>query len=606
MTVEAHRTPTLITPTLGPEHQSVPLRGVQESLDGLRYDVVQEQSGFERQVYELPTGQNIRFYSPIEVSNTSKLIRGAVAIDGQYALFGQTAKARFNHTDTNNGRDTVIHNPSINGEHELVVEATPTSVMNVAAALIDTREETAFRPIADQLRESARTIEAGEPNDLAIKISDAMVAMRLFGEQATGVKLEQFDTEALMVEALVQEDASKAIDNHFSAAVLLLGETQQTYRTQVTRSLAEVAVQEQLEDVEPMELDKIALVHCTELRPRFVNGRWVQPTRQSSLETVDSRNTLHFTFNGTVGKHLMHSWDDTPNVVITPLSGIIDENGVPELVSPVDTAVDTNYNEDLRFPVGTVVIMPASDLEQGVLAGVDRNNGGVTYRQDGFTPDNVQELLQYTPHLKPLYGRLIAQVEQVSDEQDYQRQDRLLKLLETNDIEAVVGDVIVFTEHVSTLFAQEEVAISSKEVKEAYSAHFAELNRNRVVNAQLIALGYPLFHQGQYDALPQDEGLTPAFKKMMYDNGFFASGNHNGFGSNILQQSTLYNPDDSGGIMDEPRSQGDILAKLRKVESIWQSRAFGAEDMITQSSMKALRTAYMLGLVGVVHESSAR
>ena len=583
---------------------------IQELLDTLRKEPTKEKTGYERPVYRLPNGSEVRFYLPSEAVNNYDVIGGPVSIDTtDTAFFGKMRTPRTGATSSLYQPRSEVKNPPLRSEqNSFVVEANVVSIMNFAAALLlQSTQELPYSPQA--LYRSSKSITDGKPDELAIEISNMLVAMRLVGEEIIKTELGDFDPELLMVLMLTQEtEFTSKIRQIFTECTEELKARQQKQKEE------ESGIRYSLENNEgaAMPLSSIALVHSTRTRPIFKDGKWVQPTRQSGLSTTSNRTTLHFSFNGVVANPGQNnsSWRTYDTIIITPLESMLAEHpeGI-EFVSSQDTAVDFEHNEDCKFPEGTIVISSGLMQSDKYWQSIDEKTGQIQYRRHNFTSSHLQDIFTVNGE-RTNWPRLDDVIKEVlSTYNRYNTSIKITEILQTlyknNEYPTAETVAESITNNINFDDNIEDSKNSLKLKKAliiAIEAQYANKARAKIVKQQLEKHQYPLFEQTTEGAKPADKNLHPSYYAMLAKNGFYGSGNHTGYGTSALDYLAHSVYDGRGDmVLHESISLDTILDKIRSIEAFWNKHETGDDPGRISIPPKGLRNAYMLGLLGITH-----
>ena len=93
-----------------------------------------------------------------------------------------------------------------------------------------------------------------------------------------------------------------------------------------------------------------SLVHKTRFKPTKKGNYW-EIVSTANATGFFPRNTVHFTVEDPVDPIPCYgNWDDAYYVFVTPLSGVIKENGIPLGMSYEDTFFETSPEHNIKLP----------------------------------------------------------------------------------------------------------------------------------------------------------------------------------------------------------------------------------------------------------------
>lgn len=106
----------------------------------------------------------------------------------------------------------------------------------------------------------------------------------------------------------------------------------------------------------PLEAADFVCVHATSYKPEEdFSGNYLVKTTSDALGGITIRNTVHVSLNHRVSAHEFGSWSQMGYVILAPLDKMINENGLPESLDPVDSWWTRSPGEPLRFPDATLI-----------------------------------------------------------------------------------------------------------------------------------------------------------------------------------------------------------------------------------------------------------
>lgn len=149
------------------------------------------------------------------------------------------------------------------------------------------------------------------------------------------------------------------------------------------------------DDIDYMsDMDNWLCVHVTRYPPkRNSEGEMYIETTAMATGYELPRASVHVTLNQVVSSNSGGNWDDAPIVVLAPYNGVVSKNGSPQEVSVDDTYFIPNPDTGLVLPKDAYVIQP--DNESGKLFEIGKH--GATYKTDGYTDEEVEEILSLNP-----------------------------------------------------------------------------------------------------------------------------------------------------------------------------------------------------------------
>lgn len=134
----------------------------------------------------------------------------------------------------------------------------------------------------------------------------------------------------------------------------------------------------------------ISLVHLTGNLPT-VNKFTGQKRIDSSFDNGRvNRNSVHFAQNHSVESHSYGGWDSMPFAVVAPLDKMVELNGNPSSVKPIDTWFEARPGEGAMLPEGTILVKPGA----GSINRVSDDGSEIAYKNAGFNSKDVDELVE--------------------------------------------------------------------------------------------------------------------------------------------------------------------------------------------------------------------
>ena len=144
--------------------------------------------------------------------------------------------------------------------------------------------------------------------------------------------------------------------------------------------------------------EKLGMVHVTSFMPKKVGDHWEIQSTSKATDYLYVRNTIHFTVGHHVASHMWGNWDEKGIMIVAPLKGMIDNNGIPLGMGAQDTWFETTPDHDLQMPQGTHIFRPATPDEK--FDGLAKTEGDVTiYKTSGFTPEDKKDFLAATSYI---------------------------------------------------------------------------------------------------------------------------------------------------------------------------------------------------------------
>ena len=138
--------------------------------------------------------------------------------------------------------------------------------------------------------------------------------------------------------------------------------------------------------------EKLAMVHVTDYMPQKVGDHYeIQSTAQAT-DYRNLRNTIHFTVGHPVRSNSGGNWDEERIMIVAPMQGIIDKNGLPLGMSALDTYFETSPGHNLELPQGTHLFILTTD-EKKLNGNLTYNDGDITYyKSSGFTDEDKEKI----------------------------------------------------------------------------------------------------------------------------------------------------------------------------------------------------------------------
>lgn len=267
------------------------------------------------------------------------------------------------------------------GKALIMVESSPKQLVHAALELGGGRTK--------RLQAAHLALQRGEATDDSNFIYDALIALKL--HEDTAAKSGQ--AEAVLLQALTgdgaaQQFVAKHVVQLHESNQARIAEEKSTVRNEVKNLRAEGKIN----DDEQMPLEQLAAVHLTDYKPQIHNGSYTIQSSHDATSGKFNRHTVHFALNHTVRSHMMGNWEQRRYAIVAPLKGLIESNGDPSSLLPVDTFFEASPGEPLVLPEGTTIVHPGL-LQAGKL--VDRRaDGQIVYRDHDFTPDMIPDLLE--------------------------------------------------------------------------------------------------------------------------------------------------------------------------------------------------------------------
>lgn len=219
-------------------------------------------------------------------------------------------------------------------------------------------------------------------SERAIQIIDMLVASNFisggYGEIDGNT---QIDAEALVVMALTGNESAQV---EVAQRIERLREQEQYQK--------ESSTPERISGEEIFDPSTLVVVHATKYQPSIdKDGNAIIPTTFDATGGKIPRNSIHTTLNHKVQGHMYGSWGNAGYVVISPLTQMMEKNGVPDILNTVDTWWSRNPGEQLNFPNATVV-SPGG----GKIDGFYEIEGNyVRFKSEGYTFNDLKALEQH-------------------------------------------------------------------------------------------------------------------------------------------------------------------------------------------------------------------
>jgi TP901 family phage tail tape measure protein len=167
-------------------------------------------------------------------------------------------------------------------------------------------------------------------------------------------------------------------------------------------------------DTVPATPDSLSVFHSTKfpvVRDKLGNIiLYPHGYHVADMESGVPRASIHTTLEAPVESHVFGQWADTNNKIITPLSSMIKDNGMPYNLNSTDTWWMKNPNQGLKISNGVVIrpfTSPATYYRALMTAGIIKNGqkapliamdktGKNIYRlaKERFTPADLEEIQQ--------------------------------------------------------------------------------------------------------------------------------------------------------------------------------------------------------------------
>jgi hypothetical protein len=140
------------------------------------------------------------------------------------------------------------------------------------------------------------------------------------------------------------------------------------------------------------DIKNYLMVHTTNFPVKNnKNGQKYIETYAMGTNFSHLRNTVHTTLNHIVESHTGGNWDNHQFVILSPMNTVIELNGNPAVMSPLDTFFSVDPDIGLLLPSGTKIIRPADNIPNGVLFEFD--NDGAIYKSGNYSQDEILKIL---------------------------------------------------------------------------------------------------------------------------------------------------------------------------------------------------------------------
>ncbi|MBP9852741.1 MAG: hypothetical protein QG629_451 [Patescibacteria group bacterium] len=360
------------------------------------------------------------------------------------------------------------------------------------------------------VRKALRADSRGESSPVLRTIGKSLVGLKLLAMEENNPDLYEHPEDAVSTALAGDEAAQEIVDKALAAAdahdKARLERTAQHFRT----------VREEFgleETVEALGYEEFSLVHFTKYLPRrYKDGALYIGTNFDS--TGRPRNTIHVALNHFVEQHSSGGWNNTPFVIVAPMTDTVELNGDPSSLIGFDTWWEAQPKQGLVLPKSAVIVRPrASKVVQSTASGAE-----VRYKNAGITPRDIDELFgQMNDYELGLmhYSAALGNAE-VAD-------------TATRSDGPKLGDTVLKQYH-TRLAAREklETALRNK-LKELKESSVEAADGLFGYGAKLVAVRMALEHQGHEQIEPRQdlsahgfmsEDITAALFRTMREKGF--------------------------------------------------------------------------------------
>lgn len=139
--------------------------------------------------------------------------------------------------------------------------------------------------------------------------------------------------------------------------------------------------------------EALAIVQARKFMPEILPDGSVAITTRVD-HTGFPMNTAHFTFNHKVAPHKDGSWEDSPITIIAPFNDMVDKNGAPANLSPIDTFWTNGLDTKCIIPKATLVL-PGDSSAPLYSLGLRQT----TYKDNNYSCADVRLLIEsLTPY----------------------------------------------------------------------------------------------------------------------------------------------------------------------------------------------------------------
>lgn len=283
---------------------------------------------------------------------------------------------KFNDgTGLKESSDTSIAKNTIGtGDSLILVERKPIQLLEVASMLVND----------PKVGEALKAAKSGKTDELFDYVMDGLAAITFFSPD--GYDRTNYEKAFITVLSAVSgnEGARELVQSRINQMNEFDLEKARSMKQDVTDQADHA--RSQGKEVDRVPLENMVAVHITDRLPRHGRIETVHKT------TGRGRNTVHFAINHPVASHQNGSWDDHRIAVVAPLKSLIDLNGNPESMLPVDTYFETSANHDVVLPEDAVLIRPGL-LSSGEIIDTT-NDRDIRYKREGFTDDDWAKFQQ--------------------------------------------------------------------------------------------------------------------------------------------------------------------------------------------------------------------
>lgn len=331
------------------------------------FRTIQQSPTFDNETVFVPGGNSV-YPLELEVYNDAT----------QSTEISDQSKVR-NYVDTH-------QDPSAN---RLMVTNTPEGMLSAAAILVESKEESGrLLKLAESFTSRK---EWGDEQKEALDTMLAAVSVDDKGELTENLNLDGW---AVALAALSGDEAAKSAITKKRQALI---DAERERASQPEKS--EAGSQE----VEPLPLDEIALVHSTKYDvERDENGAVVLRPAGQLRDDKLPRSSIHFTLNSTVGDVIgggdQHEWADDNKIIVANFKNTIDTaKKLPTNMAGMDTWFTLNPGEQLRLP-GALVVESVDQLPDGKI--IEEDEYGIRYvYKDQYSQDEQFTLNDYRRRL---------------------------------------------------------------------------------------------------------------------------------------------------------------------------------------------------------------
>lgn len=489
-------------------------------LEQLKPEKSEDDEGNERTVFTFANKNGapvkVVFYSPDELPYTADAITGREAF-----IYGEKPKNRsseewqaFVDKTKNSSKSKqapvdsspVVLNEAINsGASILFIEATPQHLLDLAFTL--GREDKDLQDGRNQAVQQKLTPQV-------TAIIDRIIAGKIIDDTGELNVETNYNGEALAIQALMGDKKAQEILEEKWRVLDEMNKKQEQVDTTESRQLWETKRKEGLGSKE-LQLEDLVVVHLTNYCPsQDASGQYEMQNTFNASEWSVPRNTIHFALNHPVQANSGGSWDDMPYAIIAPLDKMVEANGKPYILNPVDTSFEVSPGDRLKLPEGTIIVQPGK-IESGNL--YEKRGDRVIFKTENYTPqdisaiaeldqsrrfmvnfniqNNLRNLLEFYPG-HPFTNEDIARLDALTSPQS-----DILKLLEQKPIREVVDQLL------SQSGLSEKVAENTKlELVQKIQGPITARLKEDVIRQTIRELGYADKTGGSWDWGGPDNG----------------------------------------------------------------------------------------------------